>query len=66
VHGEWDFDVALELARAIFLELRNAPYRKWVEIGEATHLVLLEKNRFLAFEAVRDFYREEFASEVAG
>lgn len=65
VHGEWDFDVPLDLARAIFLELRNAPYRKWVEIGEATHLALLEKNRFLAFEAVRDFYREDFAPEVA-
>ena len=63
VHGEWDFDVPINLAQAIFLELRNAPYRKWVEIGEATHLVLLEKNRILGFRAVRDFYRDVFTPE---
>lgn len=57
VHGEWDIDVPMELARDIFLELRNAPGRQWMEIGEATHLVLLEKNRMLAFDAIRAFYR---------
>lgn len=56
VHGEWDIDVPIGLAQNIFLELRNAPYRQWVEIGEATHLVLLEKNRMLALDAIRHFY----------
>ncbi|MDB5715315.1 MAG: alpha/beta hydrolase [Sphingomonadales bacterium] len=64
IHGEWDFDVPINLAQAIFLELRNAPYRKWVEIGEATHLVLLEKNRLLAYQAVRDFYQQDFTPET--
>jgi len=64
VHGEWDVDVPIHLAQAFFLELSHAPYRQWVEIGEATHLVLLEKNRLLAFEAVRDFYQRHFAPET--
>ena len=63
VHGEWDFDLPIALAQAFFLELRNAPYRRWVEIGEATHLVLMEKNRLMAFKAVRDFFDEHFAPE---
>jgi hypothetical protein len=36
-----------------------------VEIGEATHLVLLEKNRLLAFKAIRDFYDDVFEPEAA-
>jgi pimeloyl-ACP methyl ester carboxylesterase len=65
VHGEWDIDVPIGLAQALFLELENAPYRQWVEIGEATHLVLMEKNRLLAFEAVRNFYNRGFEAELA-
>lgn len=65
VHGEWDIDVPIDLAQALFLELKNAPYRKWVEIGEATHLVLLEKNRLIAYKAIRDFFDEDFAPEVS-
>ena len=63
VHGEWDFDVPIELALAFFKELTGAQYRRWVEVGEATHMVLLEKNRMLAFRAVRDFFNEDFAPE---
>lgn len=63
VHGEWDVDVPIGLALAYFSELKNARYRKWVEIGEATHLVLLEKNRLLAFTSVRDFFDETFVAE---
>lgn len=64
VHGEWDIDVPIDLAQALFLELRNAPHRQWTEIGEATHLVLLEKNRLLAYQAIRDFYDRTFQSET--
>lgn len=65
VHGEWDVDVPIALAQALFAELKSAPYRQWIEIGEATHMALLEKNRMLAFEAIRDFYDRRFESEVA-
>jgi len=64
VHGEWDIDVPIDLAQSLFLELRNAPYRQWAEIGEATHLVLLEKNRLLAYQAIRDFYDRTFQEET--
>jgi pimeloyl-ACP methyl ester carboxylesterase len=65
IHGEWDVDVPIDLAQALFRELRNAPCREWVEVGEATHLVLLEKNRLLAFRAVEAFYRRVFEPETA-
>ena len=65
VHGEWDVDVPIDLAQALFSELRNAPYRQWAEIGEATHLVLLEKNRLMAFQVVRDFYDRSYEPETA-
>ncbi|MFS8977222.1 hypothetical protein PO002_22370 [Cupriavidus necator] len=63
VHGAWGIDVPIGLAQALFLELRSAPYRQWAEIGEATHLVLLGKNRLLAFLAIRDFYDRAFQGE---
>lgn len=63
VHGEWDIDVPIDLALAYFRELRQAPVRRWLEIGEATHLVLLEKNRLQAFEAVRGFFQSSLLPE---
>ncbi len=64
VHGEWDIDVPVDLVQALFREFTHARYRQWVEIGEATHLVLLEKNRLLAFQAIKDFCDREFESET--
>ena len=40
-------------------------FEQWAEIGEATHLLLLEKNRLLAFQAVRDFYDSSYKPETA-
>jgi hypothetical protein len=60
---EWDIDVPIDLALAYFGELRGAPYRQWVEIGQATHMLLLEKNRPFAFNAIRDFYDLTLAAE---
>jgi pimeloyl-ACP methyl ester carboxylesterase len=58
VHGEWDIDVPLDAAQAYFLLLRSARYRRWVEIGEATHMVLLERQRTQAFRAISTFLTE--------
>jgi pimeloyl-ACP methyl ester carboxylesterase len=63
LHGEWDLDVPIELAQQYFLELKSAPYRRWVEIGEATHMALLEKNRIQAFRAIVDFFDEDYRPE---
>jgi pimeloyl-ACP methyl ester carboxylesterase len=37
VHADLDRDCPIELSRAVFAELKSAPYRRWVEIGEGTH-----------------------------
>lgn len=60
VHAEWDQDVPLDIARAYFAQLVNARYRRWVEIGEGTHSLLLEGNRIQVFGAVQAFLEEEF------
>lgn len=61
VHAEWDIDVPLNLAMALFTSLTSASYRRWVEIGEGTHMILLEKNRLMAFQAVKDFLNENYS-----
>jgi pimeloyl-ACP methyl ester carboxylesterase len=58
VHAEWDKDCPLDMSRAVFGRLTSAPYRRWVEIGEGTHSVFLEKNRWQAFDAVDGFLGE--------
>lgn len=63
VHAEWDRDVPLSSAQDFFLSLKHSPYRRWVEIGEGTHMVLLEKNRLQAFAAINQFLSEQYAPE---
>ncbi|WP_245470756.1 alpha/beta hydrolase [Bradyrhizobium guangzhouense] len=58
VHAEWDRDVTMATTQDLFSSLTRAPYRRWVEIGEGTHMVLLEKNRMQAFDAVSQFLAE--------
>jgi pimeloyl-ACP methyl ester carboxylesterase len=58
VHGEWDVDVRIDQALAFFQAVTAAPYKRWVEIGEATHLVLMEQNRSQAFDALAQFFEE--------
>lgn len=60
VHAEWDQDLPLDMARTYFGLLVNAPYRRWVEIGEGTHSLLLEKNRMQVLGAVHGFLEEDF------
>jgi pimeloyl-ACP methyl ester carboxylesterase len=60
VHAEWDIDVPLDLAQSFFTSLTGAAYRRWVEIGEGTHMVLLEKNRVQAFQAIQSFLEEVY------
>ena len=60
VHAEWDQDLPLDMARTYFGLLVKAPYRRWVEIGEGTHSLLLEKNRMQVLGAVHGFLEEDF------
>ncbi|UWU29681.1 alpha/beta hydrolase [Rhizobium sp. WSM1274] len=63
LHGEWDIDVPLDLARTYFEQLTGASYRRWVGIGEATHLALMETNRMQAYSEVARFFDESFQPE---
>jgi pimeloyl-ACP methyl ester carboxylesterase len=58
VHAEWDRDCPLDMSRTVFSKLTAAPYRRWVEIGEGTHSVFMEKNRWQVFAAVQGFLDE--------
>ena len=43
---------------AYFAELKNAPYKRWVELGEGTHFMMLEKNRMQFIHEVELFLEE--------
>jgi pimeloyl-ACP methyl ester carboxylesterase len=62
-HAEWDVDLPSALMHAYFAQLVNAPYRRSVEIGEGTHMVMLEKNRMQLFQAVQQFLDERYTPE---
>ncbi len=58
IHAEWDFDLPSYQAREYFAQLKNAPYKRLVEIGEGTHTVMMEKNRMQFLHAVGAFLTE--------
>jgi pimeloyl-ACP methyl ester carboxylesterase len=55
VHAEWDVDVTFDTTRDFFSRLTKAPYRRWIEIGQGTHMVVLEKNRWQAVNSIVEF-----------
>jgi hypothetical protein len=44
--------------KRLFGRLTAAPYRRWTEIGDGTHMVVLEKNRWQVLNAVTAFLNE--------
>jgi pimeloyl-ACP methyl ester carboxylesterase len=58
VVGDWDGVTPPARAQAVFSKLVNAPERRLVQIGEATHVVLLEKNRLQLYREVQMFLDE--------
>jgi alpha-beta hydrolase superfamily lysophospholipase len=58
VHAEWDADLPSPMSHAVFAKLINAPWKRFVEIGEDTHNVLMEKNRMQLFREVQVFLDE--------
>ena len=53
--GDWDSITPPVRAQGVFSKLVNAPQRRLVQIGEATHIVLLEKNRLQLYREVQAF-----------
>lgn len=60
-HAEWDADLPSYMLHAYFAKLTNTPYKRYVEIGEGTHTVIMEKNRMQLFQAVQQFLDERLA-----
>ena len=58
-HAEWDQDLPSYMLHAYFAKLTNVPYKRYVEIGEGTHTVIMEKNRMQLFRAVQAFLDEK-------
>ena len=58
VHGEWDQDTPRSMSQALFPLLTNSPGKRYVELPEGTHVIYMEKNRLMLFEAVQAFLDE--------
>lgn len=58
VHAEWDRDTPAYMAQTLFPLLVNAPGKRYMQLPEGTHHVMLEKNRLMLFEAVQAFLDE--------
>lgn len=58
IHAEWDADLPSYQAHDYFKKLVNVPYKRFVEIGEGTHTVMLEKNRMQFFRELIGFLDE--------
>jgi alpha-beta hydrolase superfamily lysophospholipase len=58
VVGEWDVDTPPSMAQALLARLTGAPARRLVIIGEATHTMLLERNRLQLYREVQTFLEE--------
>jgi pimeloyl-ACP methyl ester carboxylesterase len=63
-HAEWDRDLPSYMLYAYFEKLTNAPYKRYVEIGEGTHTVIMEKNRMQLFQAVQQFLDEDLKPDL--
>jgi pimeloyl-ACP methyl ester carboxylesterase len=58
VHAEWDRDTPAYMAQTLFPLLINAPGKRYVQLPEGTHTIMMEKNRLMLFEAVQAFLDE--------
>lgn len=59
IQGEWDSDIPPAMGLSVFAHLTGTSARRYVLIGEGTHLLLLEKNRRQLFQAVHGFLEEQ-------
>lgn len=57
-HAEWDQDTPNYMLYAYFEKLTGTPYKRYVQIGEGTHTVIMEKNRMELFREVQLFLDE--------
>jgi pimeloyl-ACP methyl ester carboxylesterase len=58
IKAEWDADTPAYMAQTLFPLLSGTPYKRYVEIGEGTHTVIMERNRMSLFREVQLFLDE--------
>lgn len=58
IKAEWDADTPAFMAQGLFASLKNTPYKSYIEVGEGTHTVMLEKNRMQLIRPVQAFLDE--------
>jgi pimeloyl-ACP methyl ester carboxylesterase len=58
VDAEWDRDAPPYMAQTLFPLLVNSPDKRYVELAEGTHTIMMERNRLKLFEAVQAFLEE--------
>ena len=58
IHAEWDADLPTYQASAYFEQLTHTPYKRFVQLGEGTHTVIMEKNRMQFIHEVANFLEE--------
>ena len=58
VNSEWDADAPPYMAQTLFPLLVNSPGKRYVELAEGTHTMMMEKNRLKLFAAVQSFLDE--------
>lgn len=63
-HAEWDADLPSYMLYAYFAKLTHAPYKRYVQIGEGTHTIIMEKNRMQLFQAVQQFLDEDVQHQL--
>jgi pimeloyl-ACP methyl ester carboxylesterase len=62
VGAEWDADNPAYMRQALFPLLKNSPGKRYVELAEGTHTIMMERNRPKLFEAVQSFLDEQSRS----
>jgi len=62
IHAEWESDQA----PGYFAKLTSAPYKRYIEIGEGTHSIMMEKNRMQFFREIMNFLDERPAEHELG
>jgi esterase/lipase len=58
IHAEWDRDTPAYMAQTLFPLPVNAPMKRYVQLGEGTHTIVMEKSRPQLFRAVQSFFEE--------
>jgi pimeloyl-ACP methyl ester carboxylesterase len=58
INAEWDQDTPSYMAQTLFPLLINSPGKRYVQLAEGTHSIIMEKNRLELFKAVQAFLDE--------